>query len=186
VQLNVPLTVLASIKYDHFRKPHLGLWKKLLDINAPTDLDLKASFYVGDAAGRIRGWKKSRRADFACSDRKFAINAGVEFFTPEEFFFKEEPAPFELGFDPDDFLNACMKLEKVDRGYMGEHLPEIIVFVGSPASGKTSFAQRHLLKANYTHINQDALKSRDKCVRAAIEALESGKSVVIGMGRQVP
>ena len=37
--------------------------------------DIDASFYVGDAAGRS--------GDFAGTDRKFASNAGLKFFTPE-------------------------------------------------------------------------------------------------------
>jgi bifunctional polynucleotide phosphatase/kinase len=37
--------------------------------------DLRASFFVGDAAGRA--------GDFASTDRKWARNVGVPFFTPE-------------------------------------------------------------------------------------------------------
>ena len=37
--------------------------------------DKSASFYVGDAAGRAN--------DFASTDRKFALNVGVQFYTPE-------------------------------------------------------------------------------------------------------
>jgi bifunctional polynucleotide phosphatase/kinase len=37
--------------------------------------DKNTSFYVGDAAGRA--------GDFASTDRKFALNVGVQFYTPE-------------------------------------------------------------------------------------------------------
>jgi bifunctional polynucleotide phosphatase/kinase len=37
--------------------------------------DKDASFFVGDAAGRV--------GDFAGTDRKWAINVGIPFFTPE-------------------------------------------------------------------------------------------------------
>ena len=40
-----------------------------------SDLDKESSFFVGDAAGRPD--------DHACSDRKWALNAGIRFFTPE-------------------------------------------------------------------------------------------------------
>lgn len=39
-------------------------------------LNQKDSFFVGDAAGR------DRRDHSAC-DRKFAINAGLQFYTPD-------------------------------------------------------------------------------------------------------
>ena len=37
--------------------------------------DKSGSYYVGDAAGRA--------ADFASTDRKFALNVDVQFYTPE-------------------------------------------------------------------------------------------------------
>lgn len=38
-------------------------------------LDKKSSFFVGDAAGRLN--------DHAASDRKWALNLDIPFFTPE-------------------------------------------------------------------------------------------------------
>ncbi len=37
--------------------------------------DKKNSYFVGDAAGRAD--------DFASTDRKFALNVGIQFYTPE-------------------------------------------------------------------------------------------------------
>lgn len=45
---------------------------------------MKVSFYVGDAAGRPAEGKKKK--DFSKSDRLFALNASLNFFTPEEHF----------------------------------------------------------------------------------------------------
>jgi len=53
------------------------------------------------------------------------------------------------------------------------------LFVGYPCLGKTSFFKRYFQSEDYLHINQDTLKSRDKCVRAVKNALESGHSCVI-------
>ena len=44
------------------------------------------SLYCGDAAGREVGWSAGKKKDFSCSDRLFADNVGVKFYTPEEFF----------------------------------------------------------------------------------------------------
>jgi bifunctional polynucleotide phosphatase/kinase len=48
---------------------------------------MEKSFYVGDAAGRPGN--KFRARDHSCDDRKFALNAGLQFLTPEMFFKKE-------------------------------------------------------------------------------------------------
>jgi len=44
------------------------------------DLDKEVSFFVGDAAGRQY---PGGRADFSSTDRKWAENIGLRFFTPE-------------------------------------------------------------------------------------------------------
>jgi bifunctional polynucleotide phosphatase/kinase len=80
------------------------------------------------------------------------------------------------------------------------------VFVGLPASGKSTFAERYFVPEGYVRINQvhrlcaymgrlgrehsrgrglvcahhqDTLKNKDRCVRACAQALDEGSSVVI-------
>lgn len=55
----------------------------------------------------------------------------------------------------------------------------MIVCVGYPASGKSSFVQKHLVPKGYVYVNQDTLKTRDKCIAACQTALNQKKSVVI-------
>lgn len=62
-----------------FRKPETGAWHYFVSMCiGDVDVDLAKSFYVGDAAGRPN--------DHSDSDKKFAENIGIQFFTPEEFF----------------------------------------------------------------------------------------------------
>jgi len=71
---------------------------------------------------------------------------------------------------------------------------EIVLFVGPPwvlkscikaapltssASGKTTFFRKHFAE-QYQHVNQDTLKTRDACMKAATECISRGQSVVIG------
>jgi predicted kinase/predicted phosphohydrolase len=56
---------------------------------------------------------------------------------------------------------------------------EVIVLVGLPASGKSMFAKMLESSGKYVRINQDDLGSSNKCKGAMVNALKSGKSVVI-------
>ena len=56
---------------------------------------------------------------------------------------------------------------------------EMILFVGYPASGKTSFFKKHLEPNSYCHVNRDILGSWQKCVSKCKEYLEAGKSVAV-------
>ena len=69
-------------------------------------IDLSQSFYVGDAAGRPKNWKPGASKDFSPADRMFAANIGLQFHTPEEYFFGEpEAKTFDWGRpNPSEFL----------------------------------------------------------------------------------
>lgn len=49
---------------------------------------MKESFYCGDAAGRPK--TATRPKDFNDTDLKFALNVGLPFLTPEQFFLGEK------------------------------------------------------------------------------------------------
>ncbi|KAJ3020657.1 hypothetical protein HKX48_000451 [Thoreauomyces humboldtii] len=193
-----PILVLAATGDDWNRKPRAGMWEVFArDCNDGVRPDLQASFYVGDAAGRAAGHKQNVKKDFADTDNKFALNVGCSFYTPEAFFAHSTtetlitavkptghhshhapPPPFL----PRNFLNAqrlkAASTDAGDRSYTRAG-QEMIVVVGSPASGKSSFVKTHFLPYGYAHINQDTLKTLAKCLSMAKTALEVGQSVVI-------
>jgi bifunctional polynucleotide phosphatase/kinase len=63
---------------------------------------------------------------------------------------------------------------------------ELVMFVGSPASGKSSFAQKHLVSKGYGYVNGDTLGSGAKCIKACRAFLAEGKSVVVDNTNPMP
>ena len=52
--------------------------------NEAIDIDMKLSFYCGDAAGRPA--RNGVKKDFSDADMRFAAKIGMKFHTPESFF----------------------------------------------------------------------------------------------------
>ncbi|KZF25768.1 putative DNA 3'-phosphatase Tpp1 [Xylona heveae TC161] len=177
-QLQIPLVLYAATEKDHFRKPRAGMWDEMLeefDLRFSGSINFNESFFVGDAGGRAAA--KATVKDHSCSDRDFAANVGVKFYTPEEFFLKEKPRPFTREFDPVTFLSieGSRALEVFSR----KSPLEIVLFCGSPGAGKSTFFWRQLGPLGYVRVNQDILKTREKCLQRAAQLLGEKQSVVI-------
>ncbi|KAI4808920.1 PNK3P-domain-containing protein [Aureobasidium sp. EXF-8845] len=179
-QLDLPIVLYAATDKDRFRKPRTGMWDKLLEAQGLTkegDVDLDACYFVGDAGGRT-ALSKAIKADFSCSDRNLASNIGVKFMTPEEFFLGEEPQPFVRSFNPTAHISPVLPSIS-DVAFTKKHDLELVIFCGSPGAGKSTWFQQHLKSLGYERVNQDILKSRERCLKVARELLEDGKSVAI-------
>ncbi|OAK95989.1 PNK3P-domain-containing protein [Phaeosphaeriaceae sp. SRC1lsM3a] len=182
-QLDIPVSIYAATGRDQYRKPRTGMWEELLDdhdLDVSSAVDLENSFFVGDAGGReaLNGGSK----DHSCSDRDFAANVGISFHTPEEYFLHEDPRPFTRNFDPTVYITKNGLVEKPTSALPTITKPdtvEIILFCGSPGSGKSSYYWKKLQPLGYGRVNQDILKTRDKCVKAATALVEDGTSVVV-------
>lgn len=87
--MDLPIVFLAATASDKYRKPATGMWEFCLEtVFSEFAIDMKASFYCGDAAGRPK--TATRPKDFSDTDIKFAANIGLTFHTPEELFLGEK------------------------------------------------------------------------------------------------
>jgi bifunctional polynucleotide phosphatase/kinase len=109
--------------------------------------------------GKIRmfvGDAAGRQQDFADSDKQFAENAKIKFLIPERVFQPKIPELSSVG-------------------------KQMVVFVGMPGSGKSSFYTEHLEYKKYVQVNQDILKTAARVKSKIISVLESGQRVCIDL-----
>ncbi|GAA6075327.1 bifunctional polynucleotide phosphatase/kinase isoform X1, partial [Tachysurus ichikawai] len=154
--LKLPVQVFVAAGPGIYRKPVTGMWEHLCEkANDGVTVDKSQSVYVGDAAGRPVNWAPGKKKkDFSCSDRLFALNIGVEFHTPEEFFLGWKAAPFDLpSFDPRG-LDPNGHLYDPPTASLTSTRQEVIVAVGFPGSGKSTFFQTHIVPKGYVYVNR--------------------------------
>ncbi|VDK78596.1 unnamed protein product, partial [Cylicostephanus goldi] len=170
----------VSIGDGEYRKPCTGMWKELLEANGEVDVDVSKSLYVGDAAGRHKT-KTRPKKDHSCADRFFAMNVGVKFYTPEEFFLNQKTSePWgPPAFDPVAYLDAKKPLLEPKDAPLPSSEKEVIVIVGFPGSGKSTFARMLEKEHGYMIVNRDTLGTWQKCCERARVYLRDGKSVVV-------
>ncbi|XP_040901828.1 bifunctional polynucleotide phosphatase/kinase [Toxotes jaculatrix] len=179
--LQLPVQVFVAAGPGIYRKPVMGMWNHLCEkANDGVTVDKTESFYVGDAAGRPENWAPGKKKkDFSCSDRLFALNIGLQFHTPEEFFLGWKRAPYSLPeFDPRK-LDSAARLYDPPSASLTSSKTEVIVAVGFPASGKSTFFHAHIIPKGYMYVNRDTLGSWQSCVSACERALREGRSVAV-------
>ena len=175
-ELKYPFVIICAKEKDYYRKPSPGmldLFKR--HFNENMELDLNECIYVGDAAGRKKS-KTYKRNDFSDSDHKFAINCKFNFYTPEEFFLNEKsdyPKIINKLYDYDKNNNDHIKYDTSPNS------KEVILLIGSPGSGKSTFAENYLVPKGYIRINQDNLKAKQKVMNCLMKNIDEGKKIVI-------
>ena len=130
--LDIPMRVYIGVSKDT-QKPNTFLWNRFMEsVSSNTTVDMKKSFYVGDALGRVGDWSDS--------DKVFAHNIDLQIMSPEDVF------PFE---------------ERVHVDFVPLPSQEIVLMMGYPGSGKTYFTTNHI-PDTYTKLHGDELKTDAK------------------------
>jgi bifunctional polynucleotide phosphatase/kinase len=132
-EINVPITCLIAMNKT-YHKPNPTFF---MDTIKTDDIDMKTSFFVGDAAGREGDWSRN--------DIDVAAKIGVRFYTPEEIFRWEH--------------------KNIEKN-LASTTKEVVIMVGYPGSGKSTIA-KELEKHNYIRIDGDALKTGPKMIKEA-------------------
>jgi len=109
------------------------------------------------------------------------VNCKIEFHTPEEIFLsqpKDDKFDWMQTFDPRSIkLQGELFTPKIPP--LAQPRQEMIILIGPPGSGKSTFCSKYLIPYGYEWVNQDTLKTREKCQEAAEAALSAGRSVVV-------
>jgi len=172
------IVFVSTADTGYFRKPRPGIWEWLELRGNGVKIDKDKSFYCGDAAGREAGFIAGRKKDFSCSDRLFAENVGIKFYTPEEFFLGHKPTKkFSKPFCPikDDMPSNL--LEPSTTRLVPSSLT-LTMMVGIQGSGKSNVAK--LMEEEGAVIaSNDVTGGKEKTLRIVESALMKGKSVVV-------
>ena len=138
---------LISVGYEDIdKKPNRTMFDL---IKKDKKIDMKKSFYVGDALGR--------QGDWSDSDKKFAENIHIKKI-----------------YSPDDLFSIKNDKKLIIKEFDKQ---EIIVLVGYPGSGKTTIANTFDNK-RYMTINGDIFKNSKNMIKESEKYIKSNYSII--------
>ncbi len=175
-ELGVKMNYFIAEDDNNMRKPMIGMWD-LMKTTLGIKPNKQKSFFVGDMAGRPKrkGFKKDRNN----SDRNFAENIGIKFYTPEEFFLDNKKDSFEYTYNPKELFEEQNKLGKEHNNlkiFRTEPRQRMVIMVGMQGSGKSTITKTYK-KIGYKIFSKDEHKS--KLNKLLIDSIKKGNSVVI-------
>ncbi|KAF2093531.1 PNK3P-domain-containing protein [Rhizodiscina lignyota] len=174
-EFDICLTIYAACGNNIWRKPRTGAWHKMQEDFARKGFTIEwdQAFLVGDAAGRPK--------DHADADWHFCLNVGIDFYTPEEFFTGGVSEPRGHKFDPTLYLQSPVnKSARAISEIITRTVPSLIVFVGLPGSGKSTFFKQHMQIDNIAYIDPRASTGVLSPLEVAKDYLLKKENVVVG------
>lgn len=163
-EIDFDIRVFCSTGHNKYRKPFPTFFDEFIPYDIRSSLDYKNSFFCGDAAGR--------KGDFNDTDYKFAYNCMLNFKTPEEFFLGENVVIPKIKYE---FPKITSELEYEIKFKE----KDMIIMVGYPGSGKSFVSKDLNNKLKYEIVNQDILKTKQKCINLAEKLMILNKSLII-------
>ena len=145
--LKFPITVMAALQNDHYRKPFTGMWETIITH------DYTEGFYCGDAY-------MNKRFD----DIYFAKNVNIAFMTPESVFVPkinhfEVVDYLDIDYSvPIDFISNTQYAKETKQIMEYTKNLDFIFIISSPASGKTHFCKTHL--SAYVRMSKDDYRTK--------------------------
>ena len=161
--LQIPFVFIAGHSNLYYRKPQLGLWEVLNEyiFKSSNNID-SASIFIGDSV----------------ADLYFARNTNIPFIHTDLFFTGIRNKEFEKIENKEHPLTNWMSKTVQNIPLLKASVKNIVIMVGSPASGK-SFYSQELEKRGYLRINKDIMKI-DKVIQKEFNAgLKDGRNIVI-------
>lgn len=151
-----------SCNDDIYRKPMIGMYEKLIELNGEID----NIFYVGDAAGRDN--------DHSAADINFAFNSRIKFMTEIEFFLNIEDK-YKIKFPKlPTITNKVSDFRKYNNNV-------IVIMQGLPSSGKTTFIKEYITHnkiTDYLYLSNDT-STKSKLMKEFKKGLENNKLIFI-------
>lgn len=184
--LNLPCVAMFCTHLDRYRKPSIGMFEFYKTRINRTKIDLKNSFFVGDAMGRPK--------DHSAADLLFAYNCKLPFVPIEGFlsgfekpklYTIDQLAKYRIPKYPNskhqtpprilakqskagshgDDLEFCFiyELTNAIEKFVRENSKSIVILlIGLTGCGKTFFYERYLYEFDYKRIDDDGNKSFDQ------------------------
>ncbi len=168
IAAGVRVRAFVATDHDRARKPFPGMMRVFRRIFP----GVRVLGYCGDAAGRD--------CDHGDCDRKFAINCGLEFSSPEVLFgdrcLSDDAERYRIA--PPPAIPTPVPLPPLPTSRKFGRA-RIVLLVGPPGCGKSTFARTSPALADHAIVSRDELGTVPKCIYAVKTGIVSHGAVVM-------